>query len=74
MKHLVLIGFIDKESGAYLASGSFYESNNFERVMKIERLGFIKANQNVLTLEVREEKKTVKRTRKKASDVDVRES
>lgn len=74
MKHLVLIDFVDKESEVYLASGSFFESINEDRVNDLEKMGFIKANKELYTLEVKEKKKTVKRTRKKASEIDAGES
>ncbi|WP_019243650.1 MULTISPECIES: hypothetical protein [Bacillus] len=73
MKHIVLIDFVDKESEVYLASGSFFESINVDRVKELEKMGFIKANEELSTLEVKEEKKTVKRTRKKASEANVGE-
>ena len=68
MNHLVLIDFVCKESDVYFASGSFFNSNNLDRVKELEKLGFIKANEKSATLEKQEEKKTVKRTRKKASE------
>ena len=68
MNHLVLIDFVCKESAVYFAAGSFYESDNFDRVKELEKQGFIKANEKVSSLEKTEEKKTVKRTRKKASE------
>ena len=68
MNHLVLIDFVCKESDVYFASGSFYESDKFDRVKELEKQGFIKANEKLSTLEKQEEKKTVKRTRKKASE------
>lgn len=68
MNHLVLIDFVCKESGAYYVSGSFYNSMNLERVKELEKQGFIKADEKSSTLEKQEEKKTVKRTRKKASE------
>ena len=68
MNHLVLIDFVCKESDVYFASGSFYESDNFDRVKELEKQGFIKANEKLSALEKQEEKKTVKRTRKKASE------
>ena len=66
MKHLVLIDFVCKESAVYYAAGSFYESDNADRVKELDKIGFLKANEEAL--EVKEEKKTVKRTRKKASE------
>ena len=72
MNHLVLIDFVDKESGVYNASGSFYTSTNFERVIELEKLGFIKANEEASSLKTTEKKQPVKRTRKKASDADAR--
>ncbi len=66
MKHLVLIDFVCKESDVYYASGSFYESDNADRVKELDKIGFLKANEEAL--EAKEEKKTVKRTRKKASE------
>ena len=68
MNHLVLIDFVCKESDVYFASGSFYKSDDFDRVKELEKQGFIKANEKSSTLEKQEEKKTVKRTRKKASE------
>ena len=68
MNHLVLIDFVCKESAVYFAAGSFFNSNNLDRVKELEKLGFIKANEKSATLEKQEEKKTVKRTRKKASE------
>lgn len=70
MNHLVLIDFVDKESGVYFASGSFYESNNSDRVKELEKYGFIKANEESSSLEEvkEEEKPKAKRTRKKASE------
>ena len=68
MNHLVLIDFVCKESDVYFASGSFYESDKFDRVKELEKQGFIKANEKLSALEKQEEKKTVKRTRKKASE------
>jgi len=64
LKHLVLIDFVCKESAVYYAAGSFYESDNADRVKELDKIGFIKAE----ALEAKEEKKTVKRTRKKASE------
>ena len=64
MKHLVLIDFVCKESDVYYASGSFFESDNVDRVKELDKIGFIKAE----ALEAKEEKKTVKRARKKASE------
>ena len=66
MKHLVLIDFVCKESDVYFASGSFYESDNVDRVKELDKQGFIKANEKLSTLEKvkTEEKKPVKRTRK----------
>lgn len=71
MEHLVLVDFVDKESGVYIASGSCFESNDYERVMGIEKMGFIKAHQDVSTLKKVEEKK---KTRKKAGVTDAGES
>ena len=68
MNHLVLVDFVCKESDVYFASGSFYNSMKLDRVKELENLGFIKANEELSTLEKEEEKKTVKRTRKKASE------
>ena len=68
MNHLVLIDFVCKESDVYFASGSFFNSNNLDRVKELEKQGFIKANEKSTTLEKQEEKKTVKRARKKASE------
>ena len=68
MNHLVLIDFVCKESDVYFASGSFYESDNFDRVKELEKQGFVKADEKLSSLEKTEEKKTVKRTRKKASE------
>ena len=64
MKHLVLIDFVCKESAVYYTAGSFFESDNADRVKELDKIGFIKAE----ALEAKEEKKTVKRTRKKASE------
>lgn len=50
MNHLVLKKFIDKESGDYFETGSFYISENIERVKELEEKGLIKANENISTL------------------------
>lgn len=70
MNHLVLIDFVDKESDVYFASGSFYACDDAKRVKELEKLGFIKANEESSSLEEvkEEEKPKVKRTRKKASE------
>jgi len=64
MNHLVLIDFVCKESDVYYSSGSFFSSIKIDRVRELEEKGFIKANEELNTLE----KQEVKRTRKKASD------
>lgn len=61
MKHTILKGFVCKESGIYFAPGSFYMSDDFNRVKELEKLGFVKANEGLK-----------KPTRKKASDPGVR--
>lgn len=68
MNHLVINGFVCKESGEHYQPGSFYLCNNFERVMELEEKGLIKANEKAASLKVKEEKKESKRTRKKASE------
>ena len=72
MKHLVITDFICKESDVYFASGSFFESNNFDRVKALEKQGFIIANEKVATLEVKETK--TKQPVKKVSEKVVRKN
>lgn len=69
MNHEVIKEFVDKELGVFYTPGSFYISDNYERVTELEKMGFVKANQEVSTLK-KSEKKT---TRKKASGVNARE-
>lgn len=72
MQHKVLNTFHDRESGVLFTPGSFFESENYERVTDLNKQGFIIANQKSFTLKVEkseEDKSKVKRTRqKKASE------
>ena len=61
MKHLVITDFICKESDVYFSSGSFFESNNFDRVKALEKQGFIIANEKTSTLEVKETKQPIEK-------------
>ena len=61
MKHLVITDFICKESDEYFSSGSFFESNNFDRVKALEKQGFIIANEKPSTLEVKETKQPIEK-------------
>ena len=72
MKHLVITDFICKESDVYFSSGSFFESNNFDRVKALEKQGFIIANEKTATLEVKETK--TKQPVKKVSEKVVRKN
>ena len=77
MKHKVNKVFTDKESGELFLLGSPYVSDNYERVKELEKLGFIKANEDVESLKVVVEKQPTKKkatTRKKASDDNGRDS
>ena len=72
MEHKVIIDFVCKESGVYYTFGSFFVSDNFKRVKELEKLGFIKANENVSSLEVKEkEVKKAPAKSKKASGANV---
>ena len=44
MKHLVLIPFVDEVSGEYLMPGTSFICDDYNRVMKIHELGFIRKN------------------------------
>lgn len=68
MKHEVLTEFIDKESGDYFAPGSFYTSEEFERVKELEEKGYIKANDSVSSLNSDDEP-TVKELKAKAKEL-----
>jgi len=77
MKHQVVKVFTDKESGMFYMLGSFYISENYERVNELGKLGFIIPNEQVESLkkvEV-EGKLPIKRNtrKKKVSEEDVRE-
>lgn len=72
MKHLVINGFICKESGEHLQPGSFFESTNFERVKALESKGLIIKNENATSLEVKETK--TKQPIKKVSEKVVRKN
>ena len=73
MNHLVINGFICKESGEHFQPGSFFESENFQRIKGLESKGIIIANENANSLEVKEETKT-KQPVKKASEKVVRKN
>lgn len=44
MKHAVLKPFIDKESGEYYASDSFFECDDAKRVTALAEMSFIKTS------------------------------
>lgn len=67
MEHIVLNPFVDKESGVYFATGSFYVCDKFGRVQELDKMGFIKANEKTSSLE-KKTTSTKANTRKKASD------
>ena len=56
MEHKVINDFVCKESGVHYTFGSFFVSDNFKRVKELDEKGFIKANEKVSTLEVKEKK------------------
>ena len=60
MKHKVINDFVCKESSVHYTFGSFFVSDNFQRVKELEEKGFIKANEKVSTLEVKEKKAPAK--------------
>lgn len=72
MKHKVLKSFIDKESGELFTLGSFYISDDFNRVVELENLGFVQRNEE---LQPPKQEKPKKKTssRKKAADEHVGE-
>lgn len=67
MKHIVLKPFVDKESGVYFTPGSFYVCDKLGRVHELDKMGFIKANENTSSLEKKTTSAKVN-TRKKASE------
>ena len=54
MEHKVINDFVCKESNVHYTFGSFFVSDNFKRVKELEEKGFIEANENVSSLEVKE--------------------
>ena len=66
MEHKVINDFVCKESGVHYTFGSFFVSDNFQRVKELEEKGFIEANANVSSLEVKEvkEKKSPAKNKK----------
>lgn len=46
MRHSVLVPFINLESGEYKLPGSFYTSEDYERVNELHDLGFIRKNKD----------------------------
>lgn len=78
MKHKVNKAFTDKETGTLYLSG-FYVSDDYERVMYLEKEGFIIANDKADSLKKVEKQEDKPKqpskknsTRKKASDSNAR--
>ena len=44
MEHLVLIPFVDEVTGVYMMPGSSFICDDYNRVMKVHELGFIRKN------------------------------
>lgn len=68
MKHLVLLPFISKELGVLLMPNSYFDCADYKKVKELEKLGLIKANEEVASLNVQKKQTSTKSTRKKASD------
>ena len=44
MEHLVLIPFVDEVTGVYMMPGTSFICDDYNRVMKVHELGFIRKN------------------------------
>lgn len=78
MKHLVINLFADRESGKLFSSGSYFISEDYERIQCLSSLGFIVPNSKTEDLntrnKIKESKITTKSRKIKAADENVTES
>ena len=64
MEHVVLKPFIDEVSGVFLMPGTSFICDDYNRVLKVHELGFIKKNDESEKLKPSTQKKVTKNARK----------